>query len=78
MKLPHHINRGDGHKAQFATCILDLVRNVLGKEQADALQGAFHFTGVKVKGKNGDVKARLPKSRVEWLKQTKEQFKKIT
>lgn len=76
-EVAHHINRGDGHKAQFATCILDLVRNVLGKEQAEALQGAFHFTGVKVKTKNGEAKARLPKSRVQWLQETKEHFKKI-
>lgn len=76
-EIAHHINRGHGHHAYFTTCLLDLVRNVLGKEQADALQGAFHFTGVKVRGKNGEVKARLPKSRVQWLQETKERFKKI-
>ena len=76
-EIAHHINRGHGHHAWFTSCLLDLVRNVLGKEQADALQGAFHFTGVKVRGKNGDVKARLPKSRVQWLQETKERFKKI-
>lgn len=76
-EVAHHINRGDGHKAYFASCLLDLVRNILGKEQAEILQGAFHFTGVKVKTKNGEAKARLPKSRVQWLQETKEHFKKI-
>jgi len=76
-EIAHHLTWGKGHTAEFVTCLLDLVRNVLGKEQVEALQGAFHFTGVKVRGKNGDVKARLPKSRVQWLQETKERFQKI-
>ena len=76
-EIAHHLTWGKGHTSEFTSCLLDLVRNVLGKEQADALQGGFHFTGVKVRGKNGDVKARLPKSRVQWLQETKEHFRKI-
>ena len=66
-EVAHHLTHLDGHKAEFASCLLDLVRHFLGKESADALQGAFHLKGVKVVGKNGAVKARCPQSRKDWV-----------
>jgi putative metallohydrolase (TIGR04338 family) len=66
-EIAHHLTRLDGHKAEFASCLLDLVRHFLGKDSADALQGAYHFKGVKVVGKNGAVKARCPESRKQWV-----------
>lgn len=70
-EVAHHLTNLDGHKPEFASCLLDLVRHFLGKESADALQGAYHFKGVKVVGKNGPTKARCPQSREEWVKARK-------
>jgi putative metallohydrolase (TIGR04338 family) len=70
-EVAHHLTNLDGHKAEFASCLLDLVRHFLGKESADALQGAYHFKGVKVVGKNKPVKARCPESRKQWLEDRK-------
>ena len=72
-EIAHHISRGDGHGPQFATCLLDLVRNVMGKEEAELLQAGFALHGVKVQGKNGPVKARCPKSKTQWLADKKAQ-----
>ena len=69
-EIAHHLTMGEreyAHDSYFATCLLDLVRNVLGREDALTLQAAFHFKSVKVRGKNGAVKARCPKERIEWL-----------
>lgn len=66
-EVAHHLTRLDGHKAEFASCLLDLVRHFLGKDSAEALQGAYHLKGVKVQGKNGPVKARCPESRKQWV-----------
>jgi hypothetical protein len=70
-EVAHHLTNLDGHKAEFASCLLDLVRHFLGKESADALQGAYHYKGVKVIGKNKPVKARCPESRKQWLEDRK-------
>jgi putative metallohydrolase (TIGR04338 family) len=70
-EVAHHLTNLDGHKAEFASCLLDLVRHFLGKESADALQGAYHYKGVKVVGKNKPVKARCPESRKQWLEDRK-------
>lgn len=70
-EVAHHLTRLDGHKAEFASCLLDLVRHFLGKESADALQGAYYFKGVKVVGKNGPTKARCPQSRRDWVEARK-------
>lgn len=66
-EVAHHISGGAGHKAEFASCLLDLVRHFLGKESADALQGAYYYKGVKVVGKKGATKARCPQSRQDWV-----------
>jgi putative metallohydrolase (TIGR04338 family) len=69
-EIAHHlvnVERRFGHDSYFATCLLDLVRNVLGREDAMTLQAAFHLKGVKVRGKNGAIKARCPKERLDWL-----------
>ena len=71
-ELAHHLTNLDGHKAEFASCLLDLVRHFMGKESADKLQGAFHFKGVKVLGKNGAVKTRCPQSQKKWVEYQKE------
>lgn len=71
-EIAHHLSDSDlGHDYKFADCLLDLVRNVLGKDESLKLQAAFHFKGVKVKGKNGPVKARCPKEYKEWLLELK-------
>jgi putative metallohydrolase (TIGR04338 family) len=70
-EVAHHLTNLDGHKPEFASCLLDLVRHFLGKESADALQGAYHYKGVKVVGKNKPVKARCPESRKQWLEDRK-------
>ena len=70
-EVAHHLTDLNGHRAEFASCLLDLVRHFLGKESADALQGAFHLRGVKVLGKTGTVKARCPQSRKAWLEEQK-------
>ena len=70
-EVAHHLTDLNGHKAEFASCLLDLVRHFLGKESADTLQGAFHLKGVKVLGKTGTVKARCPQSRKAWLEEQK-------
>jgi len=71
-EIAHHLtkNMTEGkytHNSYFATCLLDLVRNVMGREDALTLQAAYNFKGVKVRGKNGAVKARCPKERIPWL-----------
>jgi putative metallohydrolase (TIGR04338 family) len=66
-EVAHHLTNLNGHRAEFASCLLDLVRHFLGKDSADALQGAFHLEGVKVLGKKGAVKARCPESRKQWV-----------
>ena len=71
-EVAHHLTDLNGHRAEFASCLLDLVRHFLGQESADALQGAYHLKGVKVIGKNGAVKARCPQSRKDWVAQKKE------
>ena len=70
-EVAHHLTDLNGHRAEFASCLLDLVRHFLGKESADALQGAYHYKGVKVVGKNKPVKARCPESRKQWLEDRK-------
>lgn len=70
-EVAHHLTFLDGHKAEFASCLLDLVRHFMGKESAEALQGAYHLKGVKVVGKNKPVKARCPQSRKQWLEERK-------
>lgn len=70
-EVAHHLTRLDGHKAEFASCLLDLVRHFMGKESANALQGAYHLKGVKVLGKTGATKARCPQSKKEWVAQKK-------
>jgi len=70
-EIAHHLSGGDGHKAEFASCLLDLVRHFLGKESADALQGAYYHKSVKVVGKNGATKARCPQSRRDWVEAQK-------
>lgn len=70
-EVAHHLTRLDGHKPEFASCLLDLVRHFLGKESADALQAAYHFKGVKVLGKRGPTKARCPQSKKDWLEAKK-------
>jgi putative metallohydrolase (TIGR04338 family) len=74
-EVAHHLTRLDGHKAEFASCLLDLVRHFMGKESADALQGAYHLKGVKVLSKTGTAKARCPQSRKEWVVEKKESEK---
>ena len=74
-EVAHHLTDLNGHRAEFASCLLDLVRHFLGQESADALQGAYHLKGVKVVGKNGAVKARCPQSRKDWVAQKKESEK---
>ena len=73
-ELAHHLSDDRwSHGAKFATCLLDLVRNVMGKEDADKLQAGFHLQGVRLVGENGKLsKARLPKSQIEWFKAEKE------
>jgi putative metallohydrolase (TIGR04338 family) len=71
-EVAHHLTQLNGHRPEFASCLLDLVRHFLGKDSADALQGAYHLKGVKVVGKNGAVKARCPESRKRWLIDEKE------
>ena len=73
-ELAHHLaNDRWSHGAKFATCLLDLVRNVMGKEDADKLQAGFHLQGVRLIGSNGNfAKARLPKSQVAWFKAEKQ------
>ena len=71
-EVAHHLTDLNGHKAEFASCLLDLVRHFMGKESAEALQGAYHLKGVKVVGKNGPTKARCPQSKREWVAQKKE------
>ena len=66
-EVAHHLTYLNGHRAGFASCLLDLVRIFIGKDEADALQAAYHLKGVKVLGKNGAVKARCPQSRKQWL-----------
>ena len=71
-EIAHHLCWFDGgHRPDFASCLLDLVRHFLGKESAEILQGAFYLKGVKVKGKNGPVKARCPQSRRQWVNDEK-------
>lgn len=71
-EIAHHIDQSYlAHDSYFATCLLDLVRNVIGREDALTLQAAFHLKGVKVRGKNGAIKARCPKERKEWVAQKK-------
>jgi len=71
-EIAHHISGAYlSHDSYFATCLLDLVRNVMGREDALTLQAAFHLKGVKVRGKNGAIKARCPKERKDWLAQKK-------
>jgi putative metallohydrolase (TIGR04338 family) len=51
-ELAHHLSNDRwSHGAKFATCLLDLVRNVMGKEDADKLQAGFHLQGVQISGK---------------------------
>ena len=66
-EVAHHLTDLNGHRAEFASCLLDLVRHFLGKESADALQGAYYYKGVKVVGKKGATKARCPQSRQDWV-----------
>jgi putative metallohydrolase (TIGR04338 family) len=70
-EVAHHLTFLDGHKPEFASCLLDLVRHFLGKESADALQGAYYYKGVKVVGKRKPVKARCPQSRKQWVEERK-------
>jgi putative metallohydrolase (TIGR04338 family) len=70
-EVAHHLTDLNGHRAEFASCLLDLVRHFLGKDSADALQSAFHLKGVKVLGKTGTTKARCPQSRKAWLQEQK-------
>jgi putative metallohydrolase (TIGR04338 family) len=70
-EVAHHLTRLDGHKPEFASCLLDLVRHFMGKEASEALQGAYHYKGVKVLGKNGPTKARCPQSRRGWVEEQK-------
>jgi putative metallohydrolase (TIGR04338 family) len=73
-EIAHHlvgIGSKFAHDSYFATCLLDLTRNLLGREDALTLQAAFSYKGVKVRGKNGAVKARCPKERMDWLVQKK-------
>jgi putative metallohydrolase (TIGR04338 family) len=68
-EIAHHLTTAEGkyaHDSYFATCLLNLVRNVLGREDALTLQAAYNFKGVKVRGKNGAIKARCPKERTQW------------
>jgi putative metallohydrolase (TIGR04338 family) len=74
-EVAHHLTDLNGHRAEFASCLLDLVRHFMGKDSADALQGAFHLRGVKVLGKTGTTKARCPQSRKSWVEQKKESEK---
>lgn len=76
-EIAHHISRGNGHGPEFATCLLDLVRNVMGKEDAELLQAAYALRGVKVQGKNGATKARCPKSKQQWFEERKAQLDKF-
>lgn len=73
-ELAHHLSDDRwSHGAKFATCLLDLVRNVMGKEDADKLQAGFHLEGVRLVGSNGNfAKARLPKSQDDWFKAEKQ------
>lgn len=67
-EIAHHLsNSVKGHDYIFADCLLNLVRNVMGKDDALKLQAAFHFKGVKVIGKNGPVKTRCPKEHKQWI-----------
>jgi putative metallohydrolase (TIGR04338 family) len=75
-EVAHHLTDLNGHRPEFASCLLDLVRHFMGKESADALQGAYHLKGVKVLSKAGTAKARCPQSRKEWVAEKKE-FEKI-
>jgi putative metallohydrolase (TIGR04338 family) len=73
-EIAHHlvgINSQFSHDSYFATCLIDLIRNVIGREEAMTLQAAFNFKGVKVRGAKGAVKARCPKERMEWLLERK-------
>jgi putative metallohydrolase (TIGR04338 family) len=70
-EIAHHVSGGSGHDYKYADCLLNLVRNVMGKEEALQLQAAFHFKGVKIIGKNGPVKARCPKEKREWIQNLK-------
>ena len=70
-EVAHHLTDLNGHRAEFASCLLDLVRHFMGKDSADALQGAYHYKAVKVAGKNKSVKARCPESRKQWLEDRK-------
>jgi len=68
-EIAHHLTKAErkyAHDSYFATCLLNLVRNVLGREDALTLQAAYNFKGVKVRGKNGAIKARCPKERTQW------------
>lgn len=73
-ELAHHFTEY-GHNHIFADCLLDLVRNIMGKEPARLLQAGFHVTGVKIIGKNGPTKARCPKEMQEWVIQYREGIK---
>jgi len=68
-EIAHHLDKsGVSHGANFATIELDLVRNMMGKEWAEKLQGGFALRGVKIINNDGKaVKARCPKSQKEWL-----------
>jgi len=70
-EVAHHLTHLDGHRPVFASCLLDLVRHFMGKESADALQGAYFYKGVKILGKNKPVKARCPQSRKAWVEDRK-------
>lgn len=78
-EISHHLDTGRyTHGALFATIMLDLVRNVMGKEKADQLQSGYALKGVKVIGANQKrVKARCPKSRKEWLTTEKNRRRQI-
>jgi putative metallohydrolase (TIGR04338 family) len=66
-EVAHHLTKLNGHKSEFASCLLDLVRHFIGRDAADSLQAAYHLKGVKIQGKNGPVKARCPQSRKQWV-----------
>lgn len=70
-EIAHHLAGFDAqHGPYFATVMLKLVRQVLGKEAHEKLLGSYAYHRVKVEGKGGKVaKARCPQSRKAWMEE---------
>jgi predicted metal-dependent hydrolase len=61
-EVAHHLEQDlDGHRAEFASCLLDFSSTLpQAKNLPMQFQGAYRYKGVKVVGKNKPVTSTMP------------------